>query len=241
MCFSVGRRNVEKPAFSVKGERVRSRANLPAKPQRMPCEAAHDIAYGIYRFSCRRTLHDRRNDPTASGCPDNASILAMNGMRSRWWWVIMHVGCNECIDAPSLSESTETRENQNDPKPSPHVPLPPMRHRSHQLVTERYIMNALSNQNKKKPDGRTHPAFSGRIPIRAIRPGSGSAGVELDDQVRFHLHRVRHVRENRNTQERPKLRVRIMQMVEFKRWQLAKEAHQNETAAMPKKKLDKEL
>ncbi|KAM8715821.1 hypothetical protein ACLKA7_002808 [Drosophila subpalustris] len=53
---------------------------------------------------------------------------------------------------------------------------------------------------------------------------------------------------------RPQLRVRIMQMVEFKRWQLAKEAHQNETAAaaaaaaaatttttMPKKKPDKEL
>lgn len=53
-------------------------------------------------------------------------------------------------------------------------------------------------------------------------------------------------------QRRPQLRVRIMQMVEFKRWQLAKEAHQNETAAaaaaaalaagtMPKKKPDKEL
>jgi len=48
--------------------------------------------------------------------------------------------------------------------------------------------------------------------------------------------------------QRPQLRVRIMQMVEFKRWQLAKEAHQNETAAsavaktaMPKKKPDKEL
>lgn len=57
---------------------------------------------------------------------------------------------------------------------------------------------------------------------------------------------------------RPQLRVRIMQMVEFKRWQLAKEAHLNETAAaaaaasataagsstataMPKKKPDKEL
>lgn len=47
---------------------------------------------------------------------------------------------------------------------------------------------------------------------------------------------------------RPQLRVRIMQMVEFKRWQLAKEAHQNETAAaavasaaMQKKKPDKEL
>lgn len=61
---------------------------------------------------------------------------------------------------------------------------------------------------------------------------------------------------------RPQLRVRIMQMVEFKRWQLAKEAHLHETAAaaasaaaaaaaasgatstttaMPKKKPDKEL
>lgn len=30
---------------------------------------------------------------------------------------------------------------------------------------------------------------------------------------------------------RPELRVRIMQMVEFKRWQIAKEAHQNKTAA----------
>ncbi|XP_032293845.1 ER degradation-enhancing alpha-mannosidase-like protein 3 isoform X2 [Drosophila virilis] len=49
---------------------------------------------------------------------------------------------------------------------------------------------------------------------------------------------------------RPQLRVRIMQMVEFKRWQLAKEAHQNETAAAAatvasaatqKKKPDKEL
>ena len=184
MCFSVGRRNVEKPAFSVKGERVRSRANLPAKPQRMPREATHDITYGIHGLARRRTLHDRRNDPTASGCPDNASILTMNGMRPRRGWVIMHVGCNECIDAPSLSESTETRENQNDPKPSPHVPLPPMRHRSHQLVTERYINTPLSSQNKKNagweiPSGvfRSHsdPGRKTRFRIsgsRTRRPGS---------------------------------------------------------------------
>ncbi|XP_068151414.1 ER degradation-enhancing alpha-mannosidase-like protein 3 isoform X1 [Drosophila tropicalis] len=46
-------------------------------------------------------------------------------------------------------------------------------------------------------------------------------------------------------QRRPQapLRVRIMQMVEFKRWQLAKEAHQNETAATTTttQKPDKEL
>ncbi|ALC38340.1 Edem2 [Drosophila busckii] len=91
--------------------------------------------------------------------------------------------------------------------------------------------------NVSGSSGETQPMFA----------MSGDGNDDVSIPVVF-MYSLEFAKLSAQMQRRPQLSVRIMQMVEFKRWQLAKEAHLNETAAaaaaastMPKKKPEKEL